>query len=99
MSVNGFNWVENASQFSKDFAKNYHEDIDDRFLWSWSSISWKIKRSSKYLPFLPERIKTEKVQNVVDNLTICTIKGNGICYAHKKLKTSIKSWISIEKSA
>ena len=28
LSVDGFKWVENTSQFNKDFIKNYNEDND-----------------------------------------------------------------------
>ena len=42
------------------------------------------------LPFLLDRIKIEKVEILVANL-----HDKKIHYAYKKLKTSIKSWISI----
>ena len=29
LSVNGFKWVENTSQFSQDFIENYHEDSNE----------------------------------------------------------------------
>ena len=29
--VDGFKWVENTSQFNKDFIKNYNEDSDDGY--------------------------------------------------------------------
>ena len=44
----------------------------------------------KDLPFLPERKKVKKVEKL-----ICGIEE--ICYAYKRLKTSLKSWISIKK--
>ena len=45
--------------------------------------------------FFPERMKTQKVEELVDNLHV----KKELCYAHKKFETSIKSWICIEKSA
>ena len=45
------------------------------------------------LPFSPERIKTEKVEKLVDNLH------DKREYSYKKFKASIKSWISFEKYA
>ena len=46
------------------------------------------------LPFLTERMKTEKIEKLVTNLR----NKKKIC-SHKKIKTSIKSRISFEKSA
>ena len=43
--------------------------------------------------FLPKRMEIEKIEKLVANLR------NKKCYTHKKLKASIKSRISIEKSA
>ena len=43
------------------------------------------------LPFLPERMKTEKVEKVLANS--CGKK----CYVHNKPKTSTKLWISTAK--
>ena len=31
LPVNGFNWVENISQFSKDFLGSYNEDSNERY--------------------------------------------------------------------
>ena len=34
LHVNGFNWVENTSQFNKDFIKSYDKSSDEGyFLW------------------------------------------------------------------
>ena len=44
------------------------------------------------MPFLPERMKIEKVQKLVANF-----HDKKICYSHQKFKTSMKSWISFEK--
>ena len=33
--------------------------------WSWYSISWIIKKPNNDLPFLPERMKLEKVERFV----------------------------------
>ena len=38
------------------------------FSWSWCSISWKITWLHNNLPFLPERMKIEKVEKLVANL-------------------------------
>ena len=44
------------------------------------------------LPFLPKRMKIEKVEKLQPTYTI------RIWYTHTKFKTSIKSWIRIGKS-
>ena len=45
------------------------------------------------LPFLPKRMKIDKCKKLVCNL--CNKKK--MCYTYKIIKTSIKSWIKIEK--
>ena len=45
------------------------------------------------LPFFPEIMKIEKVEKLAANFD-----DKNECYSHKKFKTSIKSWISFEKS-
>ena len=45
------------------------------------------------LPFLSERMKLKKVENLVANLHEKTE------YAHKKFKASLKSWIDFEKGS
>ena len=44
------------------------------------------------LPFLPERMKTEKYNKL-------TCRVHDICCAHKSFKTNIKSWINTKKGA
>ena len=31
LPVNNFEWIEDTSQFNKDFIKNYHEEIDEGY--------------------------------------------------------------------
>ena len=45
------------------------------------------------LPFLPERMKIQKVGKLVGNLH----DKKRICRSLKKFKASIKSWISLKK--
>ena len=47
------------------------------------------------LLYLLEKMKIQKVEKLVDNLHYKKI----ICYSHRNSKTSIKSWISFEKSS
>ena len=37
LPVYGFKWVENTSQFNKDFIENYKEDINEGCLFIWPS--------------------------------------------------------------
>ena len=54
-----------------------------------------LKNYHNDLPFLPERMKIEKVEKLVTNLHDKTE-----CVIHiKKFKASIKSWINFEKSS
>ena len=46
------------------------------------------------LSFLPERIKTNKCSKLVCNLH----DKKKLCYSHKILKTSIRSWSNIKAS-
>ena len=66
LPINGFEWENDASTFNESFIKNYNEDSDvvyflevdieyPKQLWSFH----------KDLPFLPERIKMEKVEKLV----------------------------------
>ena len=87
--VNNFQCIKDTSQFNEDFIKNYSEESDERYF---------LKVEVQYIEnllelhndvlFLSERMKIEKVEKLV---------AKGIRYTHKKLKTSIKSWINFEK--
>ena len=59
MSVDGFKWVEDKSQFNKDFTtENYNEDSYKRyFLEVYIQYPEKLHDLHRYLPFLPEIIK------------------------------------------
>ena len=95
LSLGGFKWVKETSKFNEDFIKSCNEDGD---------VGYSIEVNAQYpkelhelyhdLPFLPERMKIEKVEKLAANL-----HDKRICNTHKKFKTSIKSCISIEKSA
>ena len=56
MPVNGFKWVENASQFDKYFMKSYNENSDEEyFLEVDVQYPEKLLEIHSDLPFLPER--------------------------------------------
>ena len=91
--VNKFEWIKDTSQFNNYFIKNYNEGSDEgHFLKVNVQYLEKLHELHNDLSFLPERIKIEKVENLV-----CMIKMNLLI--HRKFKTSIKSRISFEKSS
>ena len=65
-SVNGFEWVEDLSQFKEDFIKNYDENSDEQYF---LEVDVKYPKNSfnlhRDLPFLPERKKVGKFNNLV----------------------------------
>ena len=87
--ADGCNWVENTSQFSKDFIETYNEDRDEGyFLEVDGQNPEELDELYEDLHFLPERMKIERVEKPLASL-------------HDKkeyvIHISIKSWISNEK--
>ena len=61
LAVNGFKWVENASQFDGYFMKSYNENSGEGyFLKVDVQYPEELHELHNDLPFLPERIKIEK---------------------------------------
>ena len=60
--VNNFEWIEDTSQFNEDFIKNYNEECNKG-----SFLEVDVKHPAilhdlyNDLPFLPQRMKIEKV--------------------------------------
>ena len=68
LQVNKFEWIKDTSQFNEDFIKNYNEERGERyFLEVDIQHSKKVHKLHNDLPFLPERMKFEKVENLVSN--------------------------------
>ena len=64
--VNGFEQVEDLSQFKKDFVKNYDENSDKGyFLGVDVEYPKKLFNLHRDLPFLPERKKIRKCNKLV----------------------------------
>ena len=77
-----------------DFIKCYNDENDEPYFFEVDvKYPGNIHHLHECLPFLPERMKIEKIGKLVANLTI----KNWICNTYKKSKTSIKPWISLEK--
>ena len=60
--VNNYEWIKYTSQFNEDFIKNYNEESDEGY---YLEILHGLHDD---LPFLPERMKIEKVEKLVANL-------------------------------
>ena len=88
LPVNSFKWENDLSRFNEDFIKNYNENGDIGYFLEVDVEYPKILFTShKDLPFLPERIKLEKVEKLV-----CGIEDKEkIRHLHKSFKTSTKS--------
>ena len=69
LSVNNFEWIKDASQFNKVFTKNYNEENDKGYFFKVNVKCTKtLFNLYNGLPFLPERMKTEKVEKLVVSL-------------------------------
>ena len=68
LPVNGFEWVQDISEFDKCFIKNYNGESDDGYFFEVDvQHTEKLYELHNDLPFLPERMKIEKVEKVTDN--------------------------------
>ena len=66
--VDIFEWIQDTSKFNEDFIKNYNEESDEGyFLEVDAQYPDKLHELDNDLPFLPERMKIEKVQKLVTN--------------------------------
>ena len=66
---NNFEWIEGTSQFNEDARKSYNEEGDEGyFLEANVQYPEKIHEIHNDLPFLPEKIKIEKVGKLITNL-------------------------------
>ena len=62
-----FELIKDTSQFNEDFLKNYNEESDERyFLEVDVQYPEKLRELHNDLPFLPERMKIEKVQKLAE---------------------------------
>ena len=62
LPVNGIKWVEETSEFNKDFKKCYNEESDEGyFLEADIKYPKELEEFHNDLPFLPKRMKIEEV--------------------------------------
>ena len=69
LPVNNFEWIKDTPKFNKDFIKSYNEESDEGTFFE-DDVQYleKLHELHNDLPFLPERIKIEKVEKLVANL-------------------------------
>ena len=64
-----FERIEDTSQFNEDFIRNYNEKSDEGYFLDVDvQYPEKLHELHNDLPFLPERMKIEKVEKLVTNL-------------------------------
>ena len=69
LPANIFKWVEDIFEFDESFIKSYKGESDEGyFLLGDIHYSENLHKTQNDLPFLPERIKIEKVEKLVANL-------------------------------
>ena len=74
LSVNNFEWIKDTSQFNEDYIKSYNEESDEGyFLEVDVQYPEKLHELHNDLPFLPERMKTEKLVTNLRDKTECVI--------------------------
>ena len=62
LAVNDLEWIKDTTQSNKDFTKNYNEESDGvYFLEVDVPYLEKLHKPHSDLPFLPEKMKIEKV--------------------------------------
>ena len=69
LPVNNFEWIKDTFQFNEDFTKNYNEESDEGYFLE-VDVQYldKLHEPHNDLPFLPEKIKIEKVEKLAANL-------------------------------
>ena len=69
LPINNFEWIQDTSYFNGDFIKNYNEKSHEGyFLKADVQYPKTLNEVHNDLPFLPERMKIEKVEKLVTNL-------------------------------
>ena len=69
LPVNNVKWIEDTFQFNEEFVKNYKEENDEGyFLKVDVQHCEKLFERHNDFPFLPERMKNQKVEKLVANL-------------------------------
>ena len=69
LPLNNFEWIKDTSQLNEEFIKNHTEESDEGYFLE-INVQYleKLHELNNDLPFLPERMKIEKVKKLVANL-------------------------------
>ena len=99
--VNDFKWVEDISESNEDFIKIYHDNSDEGyFLGVEVQYPENLHNFCNNLPFFPERIKIEKVEELVVEYVIHIINLKQalnhrllLKRAHRVINFNQKAWL------
>ena len=70
LPVDNFKWETNLTIFTEYFIKNYNEETDIGYLLFFDVIyPENLREKHKYLPFLPEKVKRDKVTKLTCEIT------------------------------
>ena len=99
LSVNDFKWIEETSEFNKDFKKSYNDESDEEYF---LEVDLQYRENLHILhidlAFFPERIKIEKIEKLVEyviqiiNLKQALNHGLVLKKVHKIIKFHQKAW-------
>ena len=107
LPVNNFQQIADTCQFNEDFIKNYNEESNKGYFPE-VDVQYPEKQHDLHndLPFLPDRMKTEKVEKLVANLHdkneyVIHIKnlkqalnhGSVLKKVHRIIKFNKKAWL------
>ena len=94
LPVNGFKWLDSdkINKINEAFIKNYDENNKGYSLEADVKYSKRLHKLHSDLPFLPERMETNKCKKLV-----CNLSNKKKYVTHKFIKTSLKSWIKVKK--
>ena len=95
LPVDGFEWVEELSQFNEQFIKSYNENSDKGyFLEADVKYPKNLHELHSDLPFLPERKKIEEVKKLV-----CTVRDKENHVVHiRALKQALNHGLILKKA-
>ena len=105
--VNNVEWIKDTSQFNEDFIRNYNKESDEGyFLEVDGQYLEKLHERHNDSPFVPEKMKIEKVEKLVANLhdkTKCVIHIRNLKQAlnyglilkkvHRVIKFNQNAWL------
>ena len=98
LPTNGFKWLdtlETSNKINEEFIKNYNENDNKGYILEVDvKYPKRLHELHSDLPFLSEQMEVNKCKNLV-----CNLFHKKKYVAHKKILTSIKSWIEIKNNS